>query len=162
MSIYLTDLEIDNIITLPKYYYTEDLMRARWNPQDGHRKKDLPLRLDESTMQLNIFWRQNLEDQLDFTVGLAYRFPDSNVIINLIRCNGNSHTHKNSLENTKFDRTFHVHKATRRYMELSPLKAENFAQVTNAYREIEGAFRYLKEIAHIAERKQGMRQLYDF
>lgn len=162
LSFHLTDEEIDNLIRRPKYYFSDDLRRAKWYVQDGHRKRELPLKSDNGAAQLSIFWRQNLEDQLDFTVGLAYKFPDTNVTINLIRCNGNSHQHKNTLERTKFSGVFHVHRATERYMEMDPLKAENYADVVDGYNEIDGALRYLCEIAHIEERMEGMRQLDEF
>ncbi len=162
MNFFLTDLEIDDIIKRPKYYYSDDLQRARWHTQDGHKKRELPLNSDQSISLLKVFWRQNQEDQLDFTVGLAYRFPDTNVDVNLIRCNGNSHSHSNTLEHSRLVQDFHIHRATQRYWEADPLKAENYAERTDRYNEIVGAFRYLCEIAHIGERNHGVRQLDEF
>ena len=149
------------MIKQPKYFFVGELDRTKLRTQDRQRKKEIHLRCDNFHGQFTLFWRQNILDPLDFSVGLSYKFPDTNVMINLIRCNGNSHKHKNKLEGTKFDGAFHVHKATERYQQ-SGFKAENYAEKSTEFTDMEGAYKYLSRIAHIEEKMEGMRSLDEY
>jgi hypothetical protein len=161
VTLILRDVEIEDLIKKPKYFFLEDLNRAKFRTQDSHRKKEIHLRCNNSSGQFYLFWRQNTIDPLDFSVGLSYNFPDSNIKINLIRCNGNGHIHKNKLEGTKFDGEFHIHKATERY-QLLGLKAENYAEKSTEFADMEGAYKYICRIAHIEEKREGMMSLYEY
>ena len=64
-------------------------------------------------------------------------FPYSGRIFRLLRYNGRSHPHTNTIEGDRFY-DFHIHKATERYQKKGQ-KEESYAEVTDRYRDLDGA-----------------------
>lgn len=92
-------------------------------------------------MSFSIFVRQNNMIEDDFSAGLIWNMP-SGETLTLCRYNGSSHEHRNPLEETRLNRTCHIHTATQRYI-LKNKKAECFAEETNRYQTVEGALHCL-------------------
>ena len=65
--------------------------------------------------------RQNKINRLDFSVILAVRVPQSNLLFRLRRYNGKSHEHTNHIEGDTFY-DYHIHMATERYQEIGTRK----------------------------------------
>lgn len=55
----------------------------------------------------------------------------------LVRYNGKSHAHTNTIENESFY-GFHIHRATERYQELGG-REDTYAELTDAYKNFDGA-----------------------
>lgn len=138
----LTDNDIDNLIRGDKFLQASVLNNSKWKIVGAHRKKEVPVSDMQGNDSFAVFWRQTTYDALDFTVGLSYKVPDSTQRINLIRCNGKSHTHTNKLEGNKLEVTFHIHRATEKYQNMG-FKAEDHAETTDKYSTMDEAFKYL-------------------
>jgi len=82
----------------------------------GHSERNHELQgTDGSAFRLIL--RQNDHNPLDFPAILAYSPPNSNRLLHLRRYNGAGHAHRNYIEKTRCDFTFHIHQATQRYQE---------------------------------------------
>lgn len=90
---------------------------------------------DETTFQ--IFARQSIKVAESFSCGLLWISP-SGETVTLIRYNGLSHPHENSLEDDRFEFQCHIHRATERYITANK-KAETYAETTDRYRTLSGA-----------------------
>lgn len=99
---------------------------------------------------------------MDFSVILSVEAPDGK-LFNLIRCNGNSHTHRNRIERTRI-RGMHKHIATERYM-AQRTDAEGYAErINEEYNSLDEAIQYMLQFAKItpiALAKSGMSSLFD-
>lgn len=88
--------------------------------------------------KFELYTRQNLIDQENYSCGLIYKHP-SGAQITLARYNGSNHEHRNPLENGELIRfKCHIHRATQRYIELGD-KAEKYAETTDRYNDLKGA-----------------------
>lgn len=92
--------------------------------------------------------RQSTKNLLDFSVILIHFPSDTNLEVRLTRYNGKSHEHSNPLEHTRFY-DFHIHKATERYMQRAGSKPETFAEQTERYSDLNGAFRCMVDDCNI-------------
>ena len=104
--------------------------------------------LGTNEYSFNLFVRQSILIENDFSCGLIWNMP-SGEIITLIRYNGSSHSHPNHLEQEKLGFNCHIHKATERYIKAGK-KAEGYAEVTDRYSTVEGALHCLVKDCNIA------------
>lgn len=96
----------------------------------------------EGSYKFELYTRQNTIDQDHYSCGLIYHAADG-TNIPLVRYNGSNHEHRNPLEGGELIRfQCHIHKATQRYMEMGD-KAEKYAETTDRYTTLAGAFECL-------------------
>jgi len=140
MAELLTDEEIGRLLTESKPLPDNVPERIKLKPKRGHKEAELDVTgADGSSFRLIL--RQSMLNPLDFSVILAYQFPQTNVFLRLRRYNGKSHEHTNKLEGDRFY-DFHIHKATRRYQE-SGLREDAFAEPTERYADFDSALQCL-------------------
>ena len=109
-------------------------------PKRGHNEQQLVL-IGDAEGQFHLILRKNGINQLDFSIILAVRVPQSNQIFRLRRYNGRSHEHTNHIEDKTFY-DFHIHFATERYQEFGT-REDAYAEPTNRYSDFNGALRCL-------------------
>ena len=110
--------------------------RMQSRTKRGHRDATL-LAAGDSGMDFRLITRQSVHHPLDFSVIPGVPFPHSGRIFRLLRYNGRSHPHTNTIEGDRFC-DFHIHKATERYQKKGQ-KEESYAEVTDRYRDLDGA-----------------------
>jgi hypothetical protein len=81
---------------------------------------------------------------LDFSVILGVERPNTTRLFHLRRYNGKAHEHANRLERTPAFYDYHIHRATERYQRTGS-REEHYAEVTNRYVDLHGAFACLVE-----------------
>lgn len=81
-----------------------------------------------------------------------------NRIFLLKRYNGKSHRHRNILEKSVRFYDFHIHTATERY-QLASRKEEFYAEITDRYSDLRGAFRCLIEDCNVSLKQNPQIQL---
>lgn len=149
----LTDELIDELIYLPKR-----LPRVNWFSQ---RLEYAYLRLDvllecDSEYHFTLRGRCSQINPQDYSVILSVRLP-SGKSINLLRCNG-PHEHRNSIEKELLDCRPHIHKATRRYIEVGSSPEKYAFTAGGCYNNYDEAILHLFKIANISESKDGSGQ----
>ena len=82
-------------------------------------------------MCFDIFQREHLRDETDFSAGILVRLPDGSRLT-LARYNGSSHEHG------EISWQAHIHRATERAIREGR-RAEHYAEATDRYRTAEGA-----------------------
>ena len=82
--------------------------------------------------QFEIYQRENIRDDKDFSCGIAYLPPYGGSRLTLARYNGPSHQHED------IDYRTHIHKATARAITAGK-KPEREAEETNRYETLSGA-----------------------
>ena len=91
----LSDKDIERLIMekkpLPDNYKTKIMVK----PKRGHKERELDVNGEDGN-EFRLILRQSLFNTLDFSVILAYRPPQSNIIFRLRRYNGKSHKHTNT------------------------------------------------------------------
>jgi len=87
--------------------------------------------------------RQSVFNPLDFSIILAYRPPQSNILFRLRRYNGKSHEHSNLIEEITFY-DYHIHQATERYQNIGA-REDSYAEPTNRFSEFYQAISCLVE-----------------
>jgi len=138
MATNLTDAEIAALLAESKPLPDDYRGRVQTRPKRGHRERELEVAgANGSTSQLIL--RQSSINPLDFSVTLAWVPPQSTTLFRLVRYNGKSHEHTNTLESQKFY-DFHVHRATERYQQ-SGLREDTFAEPTTRYQDYAGALK---------------------
>jgi hypothetical protein len=83
-----------------------------------------------------------------FSCGINWVAPNGECLT-LKRYNGPSHFHPNHMEGTKTSYECHIHIATERYIKANR-KPEGFAEATDRYVTLEGAFHCLITDCHIS------------
>lgn len=143
----MTDAELQELIALPKILTIAGVKKiAERKVEPAYRRADVQLDADsENEFFLKV--RESLDDPADFSVILSVRLK-SGEQLNLIRCNGGSHSHKNLIEKTKI-RGQHIHMATQRYIDMG-CKAEGFAQGTKDYNSLDEAVDCMMRKANIS------------
>lgn len=98
---------------------------------------------DSSRYEFEIYKRQNLREGMedDFSCGISWIAPNGESIT-LKRYNGSSHNHPNHLEKICLGYNYHIHIATEKYIKANR-RAEGFAEVTDKYYTVNGAFHML-------------------
>ena len=89
-----------------------------------------------------IYLRQNKENVLDFSCGIAFIPKGKNQAFNLRRYNGKSHQHSNKLEKESPFYDFHIHQTTEKYQK-SFYKDDHYAVPTDRYTDLRGALKCL-------------------
>ena len=132
----LNDQEIEHLIKekkpLPKDYSAKIQVR----PKRGHKERELDLKGDGGD-DFRIILRQSIINPLDFSIILAFRPPQSNILFRLLRYNGKSHEHTNTIENISFY-DYHIHKATERYQQIGS-REDTYAEATGRFANIQQA-----------------------
>lgn len=137
MDVFLKDEEIDSLIKEEKNIDVPiSDFTTKFRDKRAHREYDLLIqREDQSAFKIII--RQAIENPLDFSAILGYIPKGKGDVFRLRRYNGKSHYHSNNIEKDSFY-DFHIHTASERY-QLSGMKEEHFAEVTDRYADIYGA-----------------------
>lgn len=134
----LTDEEIDRLLALPKRVTNP---RARKRSQRGSEQLNYEVESDTGEV-FKVYLRQNLKIPEGFSCGLRLVLKSGDTIT-LTRYNGSDHEHGNPLDGGKpLPRACHIHRATQKYM-LAGRKAEHFAETTDRYSNLDGAFKAL-------------------
>lgn len=132
----LSDQEIDLLIGEKKLLPDDYLAKIQVRPKRGHKERDLDLK-GEHGNDFRIILRQSIINPLDFSIILAFRPPQSNVLFRLVRYNGKSHEHTNTIENISFY-DYHIHKATERYQQIGS-REDSYAETTDRFANIQQA-----------------------
>jgi len=136
MPVLLSDDEIQHLINEPKPLPPNYHLRLRLKPKRGHKEAELDSEGANGT-PFRLILRQSMGNLLDFSLILAYRVPQTNIVFRLCRYNGKSHEHTNKLEGNKFY-DFHIHEATQRYQEAG-LREDAYAEPTDRYADFDDA-----------------------
>lgn len=137
----LTDDKIMDLLNCPKQFTNP---QSRKKVLDGSEQVNYKVvATDDSGHIFQVYLRQNIRPNMekDFSCGISWISPNGEAIT-LKRYNGASHPHKNHLEGEVFKYTHHIHFATEKYI-LSNRKADGYAQLTDRYNTLNGAFHCL-------------------
>lgn len=95
---------------------------------------------DGSGHKFVVYKRQNLRAGMedDFSCGIVW-LSSTGESLTLKRYNGGNHVHRNCLEKVNLDRKCHIHFASEKYLRANR-KAEGFAETTDRYTKLDGAF----------------------
>lgn len=120
---------------------------ARWSDKPkarpAHRQRNFQaVGGSDGDVRFSIYQRQNLDDESDFSCGIAY-LPRSGLSLTLARYNGPSHEH-----GTIADRP-HIHRATEAAIAAGG-KPEREAEETDRYRTLVGALACLIDDFHLS------------
>lgn len=138
----ITDMEIKKWLASPKTIVEKETMQMK----NGMKKRNIKLK-DNKNNFYQIYLRQNIQNKNDFSCGLSLEL-ENKTYFTLVRCNGNSHIHTNSLEKEKLEYCFHIHLATEKYIKAGK-KADGFAEKTDEYDTIEKACQFLLKKCNI-------------
>ncbi len=143
----LTDRQIQALLQEKKVIRSPAPVAFPFRSRGAHNECEfLPETSTGNSFEIRI--RQSVMNPLDFSVILIYRTTKSNLEVRLVRYNGLSHEHANPIEKQKFY-SFHIHRATERYMARSGSNPETFAEQTDRYSDLPGAFRCFIEDCNI-------------
>ena len=128
-----TETELSVLREMPKRVTNPG---ARWSEKPRarpvHRQRNLQLvGSEDEQKRFQIYQRQNLEDESDFSCGIIY-LPRGPSPLTLARYNGPSHVHG------EIDYRPHIHQATESAM-IKGRKAESEAIETDRFESLEGA-----------------------
>jgi hypothetical protein len=141
----LSQAEIDELIACQKRVINPS---SRPKTEGKHIRRDYQVASLDGRYEFVLFTRQSTMIAESFSAGLRWRSKTGEEVI-LMRCNGPDHTHGNAIERTRFELRRHVHRATERYL-AAGRKAESFAEVTDAYRTLDGALHHLLQLTSIS------------
>ncbi|TLS78297.1 hypothetical protein FE236_00620 [Mariprofundus erugo] len=122
----LSDDDLDNLRTMAKRVTNPG---SRWSEKPGHSQRNLKVASDR--YQFELYQRQNLNDETDFSCGLRVIKPDG-TSLTLCRYNGSSHAHG------EIEYRCHIHKATAEEISAGR-KPEGHADETDRYSTLSGA-----------------------
>ena len=131
-----TDLDIEELLRERKPLPQNWRNRLSSRLKRGHREGSIDCTGADGNV-FRLILRRNRVNHLDFSVILAVQVPFSNRLFRLLRCNGRSHQHTNSIEGDTFY-DFHIHMATERYQQIGS-REDSYAEVTNEYSDFQGA-----------------------
>jgi hypothetical protein len=158
MAIQFSDPDIAQLLSeekaLPDNY--KSLIQVR--PKRGHSERELPIK-GENGNDFKIILRQSMTNPLDFSAILAHQPQNSNQLFRLLRCNGKSHEHTNTLEQTKFY-NFHIHRATERYQEIGA-REDWYAEPTDRFADFQQAIMCLLQDGGFKMPKKLQGQLFE-
>ena len=147
MPVTYLDREIDSLVEERKSAPGDWNNRIRLRLKRGHRERDLDL-IGDGGSEFRLVLRRNTVNQLDFSIILAVRVPQSSQLFRLRRYNGKSHEHTNHIEEETFY-DFHIHFATERYQSLGT-REDAYAVPTDRYVDYHGALRCCIEDVNLA------------
>lgn len=133
----LSQAKIDELLSMQKSVKNP---HARVVTKGQHEQINYQLSgVDEA--EFNLYWRQNINIQEDFSCGLSWNTPGREVLT-LVRYNGPSHRHTNKIEGEELDFVCHIHRVTTHYMDAGK-KPEGYAEATTKYETLQGALHCL-------------------
>jgi hypothetical protein len=144
----ITDDRIRELIGMPK---TITNPGARWRQVARAKLRDLTVVSQDGSEKFSLFVRQSTRLESSFSAGLIWHSGDGTLV--LMRCNGASHVHGNRLEKQEIRMLPHIHTATARYISIGK-KDEGYAEATDAYSNIDGAFATLIQRCNIAPNQE--------
>jgi len=128
----MTDGDLDRHRTVSKKVIDPSVP---WKQKrDGHRQQSYTAESEDGGVYL-IYLRQNDDDPMDFSCGVALILPSKRPM-SLIRYNGPSHRHGDIAYRS------HIHRATAHAL-LEGKRADSFAEKTDRYDTLDAAFRCL-------------------
>jgi hypothetical protein len=142
MSDILSDQDIRQLIVERKRLPSAYNMKIQVKPKRGHKERELEI-TGEDGNEFCIILRESSFNHLDFSIILAHKLPQSNVLFRLRRYNGKSHEHTNLIERFSFY-DYHIHMATERYQTMGA-REDSFAERTNRFSNFSEAFKCLIE-----------------
>ena len=140
----LTDEQIATLLQLPKRVENPN---ARARDEGKHTRRDFRVISSDDSHEFALFTRQSLLLPHSFSAGLLWLAKSGESAI-LMRCNGADHPHTNHIERDRFEFTCHIHQATERYFAAGK-KGEGYAQITKAYRTLDGALHHVVQQCRI-------------
>jgi len=143
MAVFLTDEQIGQLLAERKELPKDYMQRLSLKPKKGHSERNHEIEGADGN-RFHLILRQNDFNPLDFSVILAYSPPNSNRLLNLRRYNGVGHPHRNRVEKTRCDFTFHIHQATYRYQEIGR-DIDAYAEQTDRFASVWQALECLIE-----------------
>ena len=138
----LSDQEIDSLVTERKPLPVDYSTKIQVRPKRGHKERELDLKGEDGN-DFQLILRQSILNPLDFSVILAFRPTQSNVLFRLRRYNGKSHPHTNRIERVTFYE-YHIHQATERYQRMGAWE-DSYAEQTGRFSDFHQAFSCLLE-----------------
>ena len=141
----LSDSEITELMEEVK------LLPINWHASPVDRAGNLQAQADVHGVDGTLFLfviRQNIEYRNNFSVILAIRLAQGRQI-NLLRYDGGSHPHRNRIEGDRIMFKPHIHKATERYQRLRGADAEGYAEETDRFQDIKGAWDCFRADIHL-------------
>lgn len=134
-----SDDELDELRTMRKRVTNPG---ARWANKPGHRQRNLKLiGVDDDTVRFEVYQRQNVSDENDFSCGIAY-IPTGGRRLTLARYNGPSHVHGDIAYQP------HIHRATASAIAAGK-KPESDTTETDEFTTLDGAFACLIRDLHL-------------
>lgn len=158
MAATYSDQEIAKLLQERKPLPADWRNRVRLRPKRGHDERDLDLAGDAGS-EFRLILRQNKINPLDFSIILAVRVPQSNLLFRLRRYNGKSHEHTNHIEGETFY-DFHIHMATERYQEIGT-REDAFAESTDRYGDFQAALQCLIQDASLDVPPEAQGRLFE-
>ena len=147
MAATFTDGEIDALIKERKLLPPDWHNLIRLKSKRSHDEVNLEL-TGAAGSKFCLILRKSRKNPLDFSVILSARIPESNQLFRLRRYNGNSHQHTNRIERQTF-RDFHIHTATERYQDECGWNEDGYAESTDRYGDLSGAWDCLVRDANL-------------
>jgi len=141
----LTDEQIKSLVDMPKRVENPG---AKSRSEGKHTRRDFRVKSLDEKYEFALFTRQSSLLPDSFSAGLRW-LSQSGETIMLVRFNGASHPHSNTLEGERFEFEPHIHQATERYLAAGK-KDEGYAEVTKEYKTINGALHCLVKKCNIA------------
>lgn len=149
MAVTYTDDEIAALIAERKLLLSMRQLPLKFRDKRGHREASIDVQRD-SVGTFRIIIRISRFNPSDFSIILASPMQESR-FFHLRRYDG-MHEHTNLLESTRRNKDkfydFHIHTATERYQE-SAFPHDGYAESTERYNDIDGAFNCLIEDANL-------------
>lgn len=142
MTDIFTDQEIGALISEKKPLPADYRTRIQIKSKKGHKEREMDLN-GESGSEFRLVLRQSISNPLDFSIILAYRPPQSNILFRLRRYNGKSHEHTNIIEGSSFY-DYHIHQATERYQQMGA-REDSYAEKTDRFSDFQKAISCLVE-----------------
>ena len=147
----LSDPEIAELISVAKR------LPNNWQSNTISRDGQIQVQFDiygvDGTL-FRIIIRQSIRNLNDFSVILAIS-PTGMRQINLLRYDGSSHPHRNKIEGNRIDLMPHIHIATERYQRLRRADAEEYAEETDRYNDINRAWECFRADTNLQPLKGG-------
>ena len=137
-EIILSNDELDEFRSTPKQVTDP---KSRWTEKPGRHKQRNHIAESVDGTQFRLYLRQNLDDESDFSCGLAL-IRKGGKPLSLVRYNGSSHAHGDILYRC------HIHRATADAL-LAGKKIDSHAEESNRYKSLEGALACLIDDCHI-------------
>lgn len=140
----LTDDQINPLMEMHKRIENPG---AKNRIEGKHTRRDFRVKSMDDKHEFALFVRQSTLLPDSFSAGLRW-LSQSGESLMLVRFNGPSHPHSNTLEGERFEFEHHIHRATERYLAAGK-KDEGYAEVSKEYKTINGALHCLVKKCNI-------------